>query len=209
MLAIIVQDTGRRFFQDLKDVLSDAVLCVLFPAGELIDAALQQPSVVPVFHFKIMTGGCLVVDAIAEIRECAGFSSAKCIGGVIIVANRCCEAGGCKHLPVHQSELSAVGLNESGNEQRIVDGVKNMEVQPGTAVMPVQMTRVNKGKTDQITGGKHDQVCFNSGLIGEMHRIAIEAGDVRLGRNVALADVIRQQCVNDRMCFKEAVIRLW
>ena len=112
MLAIIVQDTGRRFFQGLKTYCPDAVLCVLFPAGELIDAALQQPSVVPVFHFKIMTGGCLVVDAIAEIRECAGFRLRSVSAASLLSRTAAAKRAAASICQCTSPELSAVGLNK-------------------------------------------------------------------------------------------------
>src|SRR5690606_38227741 len=95
-------------------------------------------------------------------------------------------------LAVDDPPLAAIGVDESDAEQVVPLGMEAVQVKIGASVVPVQLLTIDKRKTDLKTRRIEDDVDRLFRAIDEPHPVACQALDVRLDREVAVADLVVQ-----------------
>ena len=97
--------------------------------------------------------------------------------------------------------------NNFVNKEVVVLGMKDIEVEAGMVVPPVQMRRVHKWEDDAIAGGVDDHIHLLAGAVNEEDAVALIFLHVGLGEDVALADIVRHLRIDDGMRLEELVVR--
>src|SRR6478672_13980072 len=61
-------------------------------------------------------------------------------------------------LVIFQPPLAAIWLDQPDDEEVVIFGMKDVEVQAGIAMFPIQMRRVHKGEGDAVAGSVDDHI---------------------------------------------------
>jgi hypothetical protein len=108
---------------------------------------------------------------------------------------------------VHEAELAGVGLDQPGDEEVVALGVEDVAVEDRASVLPVERLVVEEREADPVAGREHHQVGLDPGAVGEDDLPTLEAVDVGLRGDRAVADVVQQLLVDDRVGLEEPVVR--
>jgi hypothetical protein len=67
---------------------------------------------------------------------------------------------------------------------------------------------VDERVVELVAGGEHDDVVFGARAVGEAHGSTVEPVDVGHHPQVALTEVVQDECVHDRMRLVDLVVGL-
>ena len=109
---------------------------------------------------------------------------------------------------MRQGPLPAVGLDQPADHEVVVGRREHLQEQLRVVVLPVEPLLLEEREAHEVAGAEDDEVDVDARPVGEHHAVGVEVVDVVLRRDVALADVVDELLVDDRVRLEELVVGL-
>ena len=170
------------------------------------DPIVERASIAEVFDFEQMARRVDVADALIQAGSLVELGFLQAQGGAALLLQTLEVSGDQLGLTVDQAKLSAVGLNQSGNEQIVAFGMKHVEKQVRPPLVPGEMFDRHERKRDVEARRVDDEVDRRAGVIGEADLAAAQFLDVGLGGNRATFHIQRPAAVDGWVRLEKRVV---
>src|SRR5690348_1419014 len=117
---------------------------------ELGDRLAQAATVAVMLDLDVVTGGLFIPHAAAVAFLPTALERAKALCLAALGPLRADEGSHRLRLMIFQPPLAAIRLDQPDDEQVVVVRMKDVEVQAGVAMFPIQVCRVHKGEGDAV-----------------------------------------------------------